>query len=794
MSEKNECNILVTSIGQLGIRKTNYAVFEEEYEIFPNDKRESMKKHDFSFQAIAAAGPNLDYAYGFDEMLILGTDKSAWAELEKSADGENNITNQVDKWSDENRKSSFDILEDKLEHNLGIKQVKICEIKAGRCKSENKYNIEAIKKILVNIIENLSDDIDIIFTIDVSLGIRSFSLYTNALANYLSALMQRRIIVKIAYGMADAQIPVENEEGMTGGIENSDRIEPKKVAPISDLSDITEISSKWTSAIKEFYSNGSVSQIIMLLTALLKNIDEENVKEYIKNTIKIFSDFHFAINVNNLKLLQNTVNNIGQLFDGEKEKLTIESLPYYVGDSLVSVFNNLYKRFGKFESEYTRNMYALAKWYLEQGRFGDAAIMVQEGMITHVLEKYVQESKNLLDKKLSCWNKNKNNLIFDYEVRKAIRESVYDEENDWWDEWPEWNAWLKEYYFIRDYVRNSSRLMVFQNNYNMSDIFDDDIASEGDKYACIKENMEILLKKVDEELNCKNQIKNRLDFLINQNIYDVFISYRRSYNSVDENDGVLLVAAIEDYLVQNGMRVFVDKSKLYGKSGNFSDMIRKELSNSRCCLVILGKGAFSRDYSDGDEYYKEIILAQKKKKNIFVVCMQGFENGRFGAGVEEKKELMYVARGTQRIGSKDTDIWGYNQIYALRECILSEILKADEENNEDFYCNRFSESALETVSGYVLDQIMKEKCIDYTILCGYSLKNNVKNIERKLKHIYSNYVIELMAYYIRHIYGDISLEEFKIILSKTGRYTVDDVIKSLQCAEYLDYAGDLLKC
>lgn len=168
----------------------------------------------------------------------------------------------------------------------------------------------------------------------------------------------------------------------------------------------------------------------------------------------------------------------------------------------------------------------------------------------------------------------------------------------------------------------------------------------------------------------------RIKYLLAINCNDVFISYRRSYHSGDDkplNDGVLLVTAISDYLESKGLKVFVDKNRLGGTEGEFTRHLHQNLINSKLCLVVLGKNAYSKDYVDSDAYYKEIVTAVQNDMKIAVVCMNDFYsdgNILYGKDVEKCKELMKVSESFQRIGSQYSDTWSYENILSMQRMYI----------------------------------------------------------------------------------------------------------------------------
>ena len=152
--------------------------------------------------------------------------------------------------------------------------------------------------------------------------------------------------------------------------------------------------------------------------------------------------------------------------------------------------------------------------------------------------------------------------MFQSEVREAIRKNVFErddgeienrkEQKEWLGEWKEWR---KEYDYICKYIRNSAMLLSYHDKEPNS------LEAAGENEVSIEtaqENIERLFHKIAEEraetaeaigtteetkatetAERSKMIEKRLEYLLGVNEYDVFISYRRSYNAKDENDGVV---------------------------------------------------------------------------------------------------------------------------------------------------------------------------------------------------------------------------------------------------------------
>ena len=674
-------NILVAVIGAGGAFNTPYAIFQPGKEKGTYSVDGKVKESSYPF---LAAGELLKEA--FDTIILIGTKKSHWGLLCHNAaveymgkrEGELDCDDGVEApWLQEERITlvptfeKMDIIEEQenvelfLEKCFG-KNIEIFVIDEGRTKQETDGNIEQLTESFSEIFQNINGEIKI--TLDVSNGLRSIPMYVQAIMDYFLALESKKhaCIVEIVYGMFDAKDKAEGADGV--------------VAPMIRMNAITEI-RRWTSAVREFYANGSVKQLMELL-------DQDGAEEY----RQAFSDFSFAMNSNNLHLFSASIQEMQELLK-KNNGIPQNDMPIYSRKILKFILENLTERFeadgGKEGQEkYSSYMFSIAQWYFDQERFGDAVIALQEGMVTYIMEKYPEKCLHLLKKNGLGWHteqqKITDKMLFDSSIRKVIREAVFerkDEEVECEDGKKEqmeaWKKWREEYDYVCKNIRNSAMLLPYQDQDTDGKETDE---KDGISIEVAREKIANLIAKMEKERSdgvaeTDKMLAMRLDYLLDVNEYDVFISYRRSYEQPEEKDGFLLAVAIKDYLEEKGLKVYMDVQSMEGKSGEFSPLLRKGLFNSKCCLVILGNCAYNREYTEGDEYYKEIITAVKGKKRVFVACMKGFDNSlkNAGKGVLEQEELKKVAKEYQRIGSTDTTEWEYSRVLKLREKIEEEI-------------------------------------------------------------------------------------------------------------------------
>ena len=247
---------------------------------------------------------------GFDRAFLIGTEGSSWEFLCQDAKEEYGET-ETPVPEIENIRKDGKKVEAFLEKCMG-KKVEIFLIKEGRIKAEMDENIGRLIASFSQTFQNIEGDINI--TLDVSNGLRSIPMYVQAVMDYFSVLesSRRDCSIQVIYGMFEAKGPVETGCGQ------------KEIAPMLQMDVITDIRA-WTSAVREFYANGSVIQLLRLL----ENLGQENIagdsqeKAWSREYHKALSDFSFAMNSNNLGLFSKSIQKMQQLLEKDS---AIESL------------------------------------------------------------------------------------------------------------------------------------------------------------------------------------------------------------------------------------------------------------------------------------------------------------------------------------------------------------------------------------------------------------------------------------------------------------------------------------
>ena len=246
--------------------------------------------------------------------------------------------------------------------------------------------------------------IDIYF--DISNGYRSLPMYIYTFTNYLTRIRKENFELHMYYGMSDAKIQ---------------KADDKIYAPLVNLNDVNDL-MLWINAVNEFRNFGSVKQI----KNILKKHEEWDVL-ITYNSIKqplsdVFLKFDYAINSNNLQILEETIEIICLL---NEELLRETNLPNQAIVLLSDIAEDFKKRFVLDRPEKIKYGYLtlrLSQWFLEQGRIGSAAIALQEGLITYLMERF-----NTLSKKMNKFEDEgltDVEYLFDFHYREPVKNAI----------------------------------------------------------------------------------------------------------------------------------------------------------------------------------------------------------------------------------------------------------------------------------------------------------------------------------------------------------------------------------
>jgi len=656
------------------------------YNISENDKiNVEYTESSYSFHVILNEIEK-EHSQKADFLVLVGTRESSWANLckffgaeftveynklkcmmQEDADGLGGIKNILEI---RNKMEGF------LTKCLNGTNVKILIQNNGITSTESKENfnllIGMLSEILNNINgENIAEAINL--HLDISNGFRSFPIYVFLSSNYIAQMRPKKESIRIFmyYGMFEKKLKLENGKFISAPDGN--------YVPYVDMSDASDI-MQWTDAVIEFYNNGSVIQLLKILDSNANHGLADMRIDDGRNTLSgIFRKFNYAMNSNNLKLLEETTRILSQMDEHLDDRL-----PDYAKNLLNHISNDFKERFHI--SEENRSKYGMlsiqvANWYLDQQRIGDAVIALQEGMITYVMEIFPTQCETLINKKLITTNEIKretlpdNGALFNFEYREIVRKYVFDTRDI------EGKEWLREYRYLCDHLRDPAMRMHYNITYKST------IETDMDYVVDVIRNLtgKMLNRKLDI---C---IEKCLNELLNTQEYDFFISYRRKFSKSD--DGINVAQGISDFLskqtyidksghIQN-YDVFLDLHDLPGTAGEFPPKIRKAIRNSKYVILLLGNGSFDRKYSEKDYYYMEIQTATEEnyKKEIFVVLLDGFETSSSLENFPDalKKEIKKIEEEYQHVGNNRK--WGFSE--QQQNEMHQELLKSIQKNQKD---------------------------------------------------------------------------------------------------------------
>lgn len=667
-------NILIAQIG-LGnnLQTTTYRKFNrhEDHRFYYPDNDEGVEC-EFSFYVIYQ---DLMKAHQkVDTLLLVGTASSGWkgvCEFFAKKSGRDvgclGISDEKILDMDEEVQGSIERF---LEKCLDGTEVRLVIQHSGVIPEESKENLHCLQETISDIMNGggagTGGNEAIHLHLDISNGFRSFPVYVFLCLHYTAQMHpEDEIRLFMYYGMFDRKM--SEEPGPDGEPSRFVSDRNGKNTPMVDMGNATEL-MEWSNAVVEFYNNGSVTQIRKLLKShrgwadIVAGTGKEDTLS------KVFEEFDFAMNSNNLKLLEESIGKIGCI-----GSCLPEDLPDYVAILLKQIsadFRSRFKGGGNTQAKYGILSFQIARWYYDQGRMNDAAIAMQEGMITYIMEMYPQECATLINKKDRTSEQDgdairREEALFDFNNREIIRENVLDTRD------MEGAEWLSEYKYICDNLRDPA----MQMQYNAFD----KTALEVDMDAARRQIGRLIRKMLGDEL--AGDIAGCLKKLNEMEDYDLFISYRRTYKEYE--DGVAIVRSLAEYLEgqqyidvngnSHNYKVFWDKEGLEGLAGEYGQEIRNAIRNSEYVLVVLGQGALDREYNEADWYYKEILTAKDLKypKEIFVINMDGFtEPEGFEAFPDEIKGIV---QRYQWIGGRGG--WKETELDELKEQLFLEIQK-----------------------------------------------------------------------------------------------------------------------
>lgn len=616
----------------------------------------------------------------FTDLLLIGTMMSSWDILLETLFPEEAVSKE-DKECDKTayNKRIRKLLEEKLSDRYGLNAVTVI-VKNGITETEIMGNFNEIKQHVEEVIKLPSDKMeadripdrrDISIYLDISNAFRSVPMLVFAATNYLSVRYHNiNFVTEVCCSVLESSlepVPVDDTdhvqkyriyERKTFGKSKNTNVNgiPQKqaetVIPTVDLTIVSMI-NQWAMAINEFYDSGSVVK----LKQLIEDGDDSWFTDGSKSDVtNAFEKFSFAVNSNNLKLFESAVKTIMEL-------QPTEIMPGYISDFVDYLVQDFRERFrmvcGSREGDgncYGSLTLAIAKWYADQSRFGDAVVALQEGAVTYVMENYCEDVKELLKKRMGMGEKEADDLTVDQlrgndAYRTMISTLLFsnDENDDFLEYCKQYNvderisAWV-EYLEKYDYICKRLRDPAMKINYVSSDVFGEmDLVagSDNDEYDMrqAEENIHYCIEKMIGN-DLADHIKRKFEYLKQVKVHDFFISYRRHYG---EKDGRERAVALRDELMRHGYDVWMDE-KLEVETGEFKPIIREAIRNSRYFIVLLGDQVFNMslyqerlEEEEGKDqsqtlsvFYEEIITAYKHFKQdsnqrIIMVSFDGYK-------------------------------------------------------------------------------------------------------------------------------------------------------------------------
>lgn len=374
IKQEKEETILITPLGLGGYQNT----------IYIDEQGNKIATAGYAFDAIVKKeNPN--------KMLFIGTQKSKWDEVIKwyslDLDGEQKEEGERIGKALSEKNADWKKAEDFICRVGRFDKVKIAIIPNGSTKEQ----LEEYFNILFDSFNQILDkekNTRIIF--DISNGFRSIPLYMMMFIRYVGMISKKKISYTVYYGMFDAR------QG--------------NATPLVNLTTISEL-TEWINAISEFRNFGSVKKLYQCLE-MEKN--EDNT-EAVNEIITEIQHFDYALNSNNLYYLESGIRYIVNL---DVDSLPLSSQAKLMLTDLREDFTN---RFVDETAMYphTRILVKLSQLFTEQGRYGAAAVSIQESIITYIMERYVctyiMERENLSKEKYEQY-------IQQYDKRRPIKE------------------------------------------------------------------------------------------------------------------------------------------------------------------------------------------------------------------------------------------------------------------------------------------------------------------------------------------------------------------------------------
>ena len=329
--------------------------------------------------------------------MLIGTKTSGWSEVlewyslhlseEKKAEADRLGKQIVDR---KGENIDWKLVEEFIRKEAHFEQVRIAIVEPGSTQEE----LEEYPKRLLNALEDVVDkkkNIEIIF--DISNGFRSMPLYITMFVRYAGMISRSEIKYSMYYGMFEAR------KGSS--------------TPLVNLSTVSELTD-WVNAISEFQSLGSVKGLCECLNREVGKQSDQEMQKQIKYVIRQFEQFDCAWNVNNLYYLETGIKQISTL---DTKDLPVSETAKLMLNSLRDEFSRRFKKKEKYN--YSWLLIRLSELFTEQGRYGVAAVALQEGFVTYIMERYLK--KKILQQLRLSSEKYEKECIHNYYRRTLVK-------------------------------------------------------------------------------------------------------------------------------------------------------------------------------------------------------------------------------------------------------------------------------------------------------------------------------------------------------------------------------------
>lgn len=418
--------ILITPLGAGGYQNTVYI----------DERKEKIATTGYAFDAvIKKENPN--------KLLFIGTSKSNWSGVLKwySLDLSENGKQEGEKIAEkllakDVTRSDWKQAEKFVRNAGGFEKVNMAIIPNGSTEEQLKEYFNILFESFHEILDK-NRDTKIIF--DISNGFRSIPLYMMMFIRYVGMISKKKISYTVYYGMFDAR--------------------EKNATPLVNLTTISEL-TEWINAISEFRSFGSVKKLYECLE-LEKN---DHNKKQVDRIIKEFENFNYALNSNNLYYLEKGIKYIAEL---DIENLSLSNQAILMLSDLKADFASRFDNKNKMYPR-ARILIKLSQLFTEWGRYGAAAVSLQESIITYIMERYV---RTYLMETEGCNEEEYNDYIQNYNKRKPVKEHFDKKVNTYMNQTTEniqvskkMQHFMKLYLNIKNDIRNVDAHIIYKSD------------------------------------------------------------------------------------------------------------------------------------------------------------------------------------------------------------------------------------------------------------------------------------------------------------------------------------------